>query len=513
MSLAVLASRALYGLEALPVRVEVHVGPGLPAFNVVGLPDAGVRESRERVRSAIISSGLEFPAGRITANLAPADLPKESGRFDLPIALGVLLASGQVQVPGRRRGSSGEPDLAGYVFAGELSLTGAVVAVGAPLAIALAVARSDPALRLVLPAASAGAAARVPGLTVMAARTLQEVVAHFSERAQLPRAEPEIPPPAEESDACLSEVRGQPMARRVLEVAAAGGHSLLMSGPPGAGKSMLAYRLPGLLPRLADTQALEVAALAGIAGAAQSVSDAPPFRAPHHSASAPAIVGGGMHPKPGEISMAHHGVLFLDELPEFERRVLESLREPMETGRVAIARASRTLAFPASFQLIAAMNPCPCGWLGHATMRCSCSLDRIEKYRGKLSGPLLDRIDLQIALPPADAAWMDAPPGEATALVRARVELCRRRQLDRQGYPNARLGVTDLDRYCVLDAAARKLLGQAMSRWSWSARVAHRVLRVARTLADMQGEDAIGAAHIGEAIQYRQPWSRAPRGA
>ena len=483
------------------------MGPGLPAFNVVGLPDTGVRESRERVRSAIISSGLEFPAGRITVNLAPADLPKESGRFDLPIALGVLLASGQVSVSsGGGSAASAEIDLSGYVFAGELSLTGAVVSVGAPLAIALAVARTEPSACLVLPAACAGIAARVPGLTVLAANSLLDVVAHFSGTANLPVALPAVLSARLPKAPCLSEVRGQAMARRALEIAAAGGHSLLMAGPPGTGKSMLAHRLPGLLPRLSSQQALEVAALSSVSGREYSISNFPPFRAPHHSASTAALVGGGIHPKPGEISMAHHGVLFLDELPEFERRVLESLREPIETGWVSIARSSRTLMFPASFQLIAAMNPCPCGWLGHKKMRCVCSPDRIEKYRGKLSGPLLDRIDLQIALVAADGDWLDAAAGEASEPVRERVERCRERQLMRQAQPNAKLSVGDLDTYCVLEDAAKALLKQAMLRWNWSARVVHRVLRVARTLADLNSLEPIGATHIAEAIQYRQPW-------
>jgi len=506
MSLAVLASRALYGFQAIAVRVEVHVGTGLPAFHMVGLPDTGVRESRERVRSAIISSGFDFPAGRITVNLAPADLPKESGRFDLPIALGVLLASGQVPMPESPASGSSGPALMDYVFAGELSLTGAVVSVGAPLAIALAVARDTPGARLVLPAACAGAAACVPGLTVLAADTLPDVVAHFTGSASLPCAVAPALDAAGPPAPCLSDVRGQPVARRVLEIAAAGGHSLLMAGPPGTGKSMLAHRLPGLLPRLGTDQVLEVAALAGAGGRPYRLTDQPPFRAPHHSASMPALVGGGMRPRPGEISLAHYGVLFLDELPEFDRRVLEALREPMETGQVSIARASRTLTFPAFFQLVAAMNPCPCGWLGHKNMRCACSPDRIDRYRGKLSGPLLDRIDLQIALPAVDGNWMDAAPGEASAPVRDRVRACRRRQIGRQDCSNAMLGVDGLDRHCPLDDSARKLLAQAMLRWHWSARVVHRVLRVARTLADLGREEVIQSPHVAEAIQYRQPW-------
>ncbi len=520
MSLAVLASRALCGLEAVSVRVEAHVCAGLPTFSIVGMPDTGVRESRERVRSALLSSGFEFPAGRITINLAPADLPKESGRFDLPIALCVLLASGQIPgagaLPSAAEGQgpapladhifAGELSLADYVFAGELSLTGAVVAVAAPLAIALAVAREQPRTRLVLPAASAGIAACVPGLSVLAASSLAQVVAHLNGGAQLPAASPEALVVAEQTAPCLSDVRGQAAARRALEVAAAGAHSLLMAGPPGTGKSMLAHRLPSLLPRLNRDEVLEVAALAGVGGRAHPLTDLPPFRAPHHSASVAAIVGGGMHPKPGEISLAHRGVLFLDELPEFDRRALEALREPIETGCVSIARAARTLTFPAAFQLVAAMNPCPCGWYGHPRMRCVCTRDRIEKYRGKLSGPLLDRIDLQIALPAADAGWMRAAAGEASAVVRERVEACRLRQVERQGYPNARLSVAGIDAHCRLDAAASAVLRQAMSHWNWSARAVHRMLRVARTIADLDAVAAIGESHVAEAIQYRQPW-------
>lgn len=349
MSLAVLTSQALYGLQGLAVRVEVHVGPGLPSFVIVGLPDTGVRESRERVRSAIISSGFEFPAGRITVNLAPADLPKESGRFDLAIALGVLAASGQMAQPDDASPLGVAPDFGSYVFAGELSLTGAIVPIAAPLAIALSVGHTSPKAKLIMPIASAGMAAHVPELEVYRAGSLSEVVQHFCGGERLSLASAGSIKPAEASIVCMSQVRGQSQARRALEIAACGGHSLLMSGPPGAGKSLLAHRLPGLLPALTMQQALEVAALTSIGGNEPGFSKDPPFRAPHHSATMPALVGGGARPKPGEISLAHHGVLFLDELPEFQRHVLEALREPLETGRVSIARASMTLTFPARF--------------------------------------------------------------------------------------------------------------------------------------------------------------------
>lgn len=525
MTLAVLASRALSGMHAHAVRVETHLGPGLPGFNVVGLVDTEVRESRERVRAAILNSGFEFPAGRITVNLSPADMPKESGRFDLPIALGVLLASGQLAAPAqeggqgeRKRGgdssgqsgghpgdSPGAPDpaLSRLVLAGELSLTGALVPVAAPLVIALSVARDTPDATLILPAGSAEQAAWVPGLRVLSARSLADVAAHAAGVALLPNALPAPWPPAAPIP-CLSDVRGQPGARRALEVAAAGGHSLLMLGPPGAGKSMLAARLPGLLPPLERSQALEAAAVAAMAGMPDALTGQPPFRAPHHSASVAALVGGGGRPRPGEISLAHHGVLFLDELPEFSRRSLEALREPLEAGRVVISRALHAAQFPARFQLVAAMNPCPCGWRGHPARTCACTPDQVARYAGKISGPLLDRIDLHVALPPSDPAWMSAPPGEASQAVRERVVRCRERQLARQGKINAALAGAELDEFCVMDADAQALLHQAMRRLTGSARAMHRALRVARTIADLDGQTVLTASHVAQAVQYRR---------
>ena len=504
MTLAVVRSRGLAGLQAPAVTVEVHLANGLPSFTLVGLPDTEVKEARERVRAALQNNRYEFPARRITVNLAPADLPKESGRFDLPIALGILAASGQIAADALDR----------YEYAGELSLSGELRPVRGALAMSYAVARAAggrAARGFVLPAESAAEAARVSDVTVLPARSLAEVVEHLAHAAGDPEARPLAPQPPETTSAApaypdLADLKGQAAGRRALEIAAAGGHSLLMVGPPGTGKTMLAQRLPGILPPMTPADALQSAAVLSLAGrfdpAAWAVR---PFRAPHHSASAVAIVGGGNPPQPGEASLAHHGVLFLDELPEFDRRVLESLREPLESGHLAVARAGHRVDFPARFQLVGAMNPCPCGWLGHRVRACRCTPDQIARYQARLSGPLLDRIDLRVEVGALDEAdLVAAPAGEASAAVAARVQAARERALRRQGKPNAELEGGQIERECQIEAAARQVLLAASQRLGWSARAYHRVLKVARTIADLEGVAVPGTAHVAEAIQARR---------
>ncbi|OXJ12723.1 YifB family Mg chelatase-like AAA ATPase [Burkholderia sp. HI2500] len=538
MSLAVVRSRAPASGRAPDVTVEVHLANGLPSFSIVGLPDLEVRESRERVRAALQNCGFEFPVRRITVNLAPADLPKESGRFDLPIALGILAANGQIPADA----------LAGREFAGELSLTGALRPMRGAFAMACGVARdgqsaesgaasglgsgtlsgsgnggqgAGPAPRstaasntpeLYLPLASAAEAALVPGVTVFGAPDLPALCAHLTgapDGRLAPVAAPcldGLPTPAAPD---LADVVGQRGARRALEVAAAGGHHMLMVGPPGAGKSMLAARLPGLLPPLTDDEALTSAALlsASRLGFSPAQWRRRPFRAPHHSSSAAALVGGRNPPQPGEITLAHLGVLFLDELPEFDRHVLEMLREPLEAGRITISRAAQQADFPAACQLIAAMNPCPCGWHGDPSGRCRCSPDVAARYLRKLSGPLVDRIDIQIDLPalsPAELAMRASAPGEPSAAVAARVAQARALQLVRQGKTNHMLSGRETDDLCRPTDEGERLLREAGERFGWSARAYFRVLKVARTIADLAGDPLPTAAQIAEAIRYRR---------
>jgi magnesium chelatase family protein len=494
MTVATVASRALAGVDAPEVTVEVHLGPGLPAFHIVGLPDAEVREARDRVRAALNHAHFEFPARRITVNLAPAELPKDSSRFDLPIALGILAASGQLAPEA----------LAGQEFAGELSLTGELRAVRGALAMALSARGAGRAF--VLPEGNAPQAALAEGARILPAKSLLDVVAHLANEVRLPQysaATPVVQPAYPD----FNEVKGQQQAKRALEVAAAGGHSVLMIGPPGTGKSMLAARFPGILAALSEAEALEVAAVHSVSSAGFEAArwGQRPYRAPHHSASAAALVGGGNVPRPGEISLAHHGVLFLDELPEFDRDVLEALREPIETGRVAISRAARQVQFPARFQLVAAMNPCPCGHCGDRSGRCRCTPERIARYRGRISGPLADRIDIKLEVPaPRDAELVAPASSEGSAAIATRVARAHAAQIVRQGKPNALLGSREIDRHCATGREGGELLRHALARLLLSARAYHRVLRVARTIADLAGAGAIGAEHVAEAIQYRR---------
>jgi magnesium chelatase family protein len=495
MSLAVLHSRALTGMDAPEVTVEVHLSGGLPSFTIVGLPETEVKEARDRVRAALVNAHFEFPARRLTVNLAPADLPKESGRFDLPIALGILAASGQL--PADR--------LDEYEFAGELSLTGDLRPVRGALAMTYNAHHCGRAF--VLPRASAEEASLVRDARILPANSLLEVCAHLTQRKSLQPYVREAVATPKFDYLDLADVKGQVHAKRALEIAAAGGHSLLMIGPPGTGKSMLAARFAGILPPMSDAEALESAALQSLGSRGFRVEQfrCRPFRAPHHSASSVALVGGGSDPRPGEVSLAHHGVLFLDELPEFERKVLEMLREPLESGRVAISRAARQAEFPARFQLIAAMNPCPCGYLGHFSGKCHCTPDQVSRYRGRISGPLIDRIDIHLevpAVPQEDLLRQTA--GEASGAVRARVAAAHQVQIDRQGKANSSLATREVGKWCTPDAAAEGVLRQAIAKLNLSARAYHRVLKLARTIADLARSKALAVVHVAEAIQYRK---------
>ena len=491
MSFAKIYTRGLLGLHAPSIEVEVHISQGLPSLTIVGLPEAAVRESKDRVRSAIINSGFQFPTKRLTINLAPADLPKDGSRLDLPIALGILMASGQLP----------EQTTDHLEFIGELSLDGQLRPTTGTLSIAIACQHAGH--QLILPIQNAQEASQLPFFEVFAAENLKQVCEHLSNKSPITPFQNDHQLKIGSSKYDLADVKGQLRPRRALEIAAAGGHSLLFKGPPGTGKTLLASRLASILPPLNMQENLEVASIYSVANATHEFGQRP-FRAPHHTASAIALVGGGSHPKPGEITLAHLGVLFLDELPEFDRKVLEVLRQPIESKEIVISRASRQITFPASFQLIAAMNPCPCGYAFNQDIRCQCSADAIKRYQNRISGPLLDRIDLHIDVPPLKAQELqDNQPVENSETVRSRVIDAYNIQIQRQNCLNMALSPKQLEKYASIDSQAQKIIEMAQQRLNLSARAYHRVLRVARTIADLSLSPEIQSAHLTEALSYR----------
>ena len=521
MALAVLNSCALQGMSSALVRTEVHIAAGLPTFSLVGLANTGVKESRDRVRAAISSSGFEFPVGRITVNLSPADLPKESGRFDLPIALAILMSTGQLRFSSRHY----KQVIPHMYFVGELSLTGALTSIQDPLILALSVFKSDPKAILVVPKANAAMASLVEGLTVIAANSLKEVVEYleskrdikasiasdFTEFSEMNRAS-ELSL-NENVGLCLSEVRGQGHACYLLELAASGAHSILFSGPSGVGKTMLAQRLSTLLPDLSTLERLELLAIqSASANGIVDLGSRPPRRAPHHSISDPALLGGGIHAYPGEISLASNGILFLDEMAEFKRSTLESLRVPLEAGEICISRSNVQQLYPAKFQLIAATNTCACGYLDHPEVDCVCTHRAVNQYQSKVSGPLLERIDIHYKVPPLATNWIDAKAAESSETVRQRVTQCRELQLKRQGALNARLKGSDIKLFCNLSDELQAILETHVQQKAWSTRVVHAILKMARTAADMRLSESIEAEDLMTAINCRQPFSKKEEG-